>query len=231
MKNNMLKENIVFISGARTPFGSFGGKLKHLSAIDLGVVAAKEALKQANVLPEKIQHVIFGNVIQTSGDAIYLARHIGLKSGIPIETPALTVNRLCGSGFEAIVQGARQLILGEAQIVLAGGTESMSQAPHCSWDARWGKKYGDFKLTDLLLTALTDSYCGCPMSQTAENLAERYGISKKSSDEYALLSQQRVQRAVDKGKLAEEIVPVEITDRKGVTTVVDKDEHPRPESR
>lgn len=225
----MSAQDVVFLSGVRTAFGMFGGALKKFSAIELGTIAAKGALEKSGVSPDDVNHVVFGNVLQTSADAIYMARHIGLKSGVPVAVPALTVNRLCGSGFEAIVQGARMLKLGEADFVLAGGTESMSQAPHVIRDARWGLRLNQGKLEDYLWEALLDPYCGCQMAQTAENLADQYSISRTAVDEYAHLSQMRTKAAWDSGRLAAEVVPVEIKSRKG-TKIFNVDEHLRPET-
>ena len=219
--------SVVILPGVRTPFGRFGGSVRDLSATDLGVIAARGALEASGVSAESIEQVVFGNALQTSGDAVYLARHVGLRAGLRIEVPAVTVNRLCASGFEAIVQGARLILGGEATYVLVGGTESMSQAPHCIWGARWGLRLGEQKLQDLLWTALTDSYCGFSMAQTAENLAERYSISRKEVDEYAALSQQRTLAATEGGRLTEEIVPVVSNDGE---VLLDRDEHPRPET-
>ncbi len=227
-----MTQEIVFLSGVRTPFGAFGGALKDLTATQLGVVAAKAALHKAGVDAQAIEHIIFGNVMQTSQDAIYISRHIGLKAGCRIETPALTVNRLCGSGFEAIVQGARLLMLGEAQAVLVGGTESMSQAPHVIRGARWGDlRLGPAgKLEDYLWESLLDANCGLTMAQTAEKLADKLGISRLACDEFALLSQQRTAAAWESGKFNEEIAPVEIAGRKGKVTTFARDEHPRPDA-
>lgn len=225
----MSANEVVFLSGVRTAFGSFGGSLKDLSAIELGTLTAKGALEKSGVKPEEISHVVFGNVLQTSSDAIYLTRHIGLKSGVPTDVPALTVNRLCGSGFEAIVQGARMLKMSEADFVLTGGTESMSQAPHIIRGARWGLRLNQGKLEDYLWEALLDPYCGCQMAMTAENLADKYGITREETDEYAYTSQMRTKDAWASGRLAEEVIPVEIKSRKG-TTVFNKDEHMRPET-
>jgi acetyl-CoA acyltransferase 2 len=226
----MQTKEVVFLSGVRTGFGSFGGSLKDLTATELGVVAAKAAMAKAKVEPVEIEHVIFGNVMQTSQDAIYLSRHICLKAGCRIETPALTVNRLCGSGFEAIVQGARLLMLGEAQFVLAGGTESMSQAPHIIRGARWGLRLNAGKLEDYLWESLLDAHCGFTMAQTAENLADKFKISRQAVDEYALLSQQRAKAAWDAGKFSEEVAPIEIPGKKGAVTKFAQDEHMRPET-
>ncbi len=225
----MAANEIVFLSGVRTAFGTFGGSLRDFSAIELGTIAAKSAIQKAGIKPDDINHVVFGNVLQTSSDAIYLARHIGLKAGVPVPVPALTVNRLCGSGFEAIVQGARMLKLGEADFVLAGGTESMSQAPHIIRGARWGLRLNAGKLEDYLWEALLDPYCGCQMAMTAENLAGQYGITRKETDEYAYLSQMRAKSAWDSGRLADEIVPVEIPSKKGAK-IFERDEHLRPET-
>ncbi len=227
----MSKNEIVFLSGVRTPFGTFGGKLRGLTATDLGVVAAKGALEKAGVAPDAVNHVIFGNVIQTSSDALYLARHVGLKAGCPIDVPAVTVNRLCGSGFESIVQGARLLMLGEADVVLVGGTENMSQAPHVVRGARWGDlRLATGKFEDMLWESLLDPYCGFSMAQTAENLAEEYKISRREVDEYALRSQQLAKKAWDEGRMQEEIVPVELKGRRGKTELFEHDEHLRPET-
>jgi acetyl-CoA acetyltransferase family protein len=226
----MNKNSIVFLSGVRTPFGTFGGSLKDLTAVDLGVVAAKGAIEKAGMAADKIDHVVFGNVIQSCREAIYMARHVGLRAGCPQETPAVTVNRLCGSGFEAIVQGARMLMLGEAKYILAGGTENMSETPHIIRGARWGLRLNAGKLEDYLWESLTDTQCGLSMAQTAEKLAEKYGISRQAVDEYAYTSQVRAKAAWDTGKLAEEVVPVEIPGRKGQTIVFERDEHLRPET-
>jgi len=219
--------DIVILAGARTPFGNFGGVLRDLTATDLGVAAAKGAIARSGVPAEKIDDVVFGNVVQTSADAIYLARHVGLRAGLPVGVPALTVNRLCGSGLQAIISAAQHLLLGEAMYVLAGGTESMSQAPHVIRGARWGLGLGQGKLEDALWEALTDSYNAMSMAITAENLAERYHLSREVSDEFALRSQQNAVAAQDSGYFAEEIVAVEVPGAKGAVQVVDRDEGPR----
>ncbi len=222
--------DVVFLAAKRTPFGTFGGALKDLSATDLAVHASKAALAQAGVSPEDVGHVVFGNVAQTSSDAIYLARHVGLRAGAPVSTPALTVNRLCGSGFEAIVQGARLLAAGEAEVVLVGGTESMSQAPLVLRGTRWGWPLGKPPpMEDMLWSALTDSYAGLPMAMTAEKLAERYRIGQDEVDEFSVLSQRRFAAAQEAGRFAEEIVPVELATRKGPVNFA-RDEHPRPDA-
>jgi acetyl-CoA acyltransferase 2 len=221
---------VVFLSGVRTGFGTFGGALKDFSATDLGTHAAQSALQRSGVEAGAIDHVVFGNVLQTSADAIYLSRHIGLRSGVPVETPALTVNRLCGSGFEAIAQAAQQIVLGESQAVLAGGTESMSQAPHVVRGARWGLRLGPAApLEDTLWEALRDPSCGLSMAETAENLAQRYGISRHDVDCYAARSQACAAEAWKAGVFADEVVPVPIPNRK--TRQAEPwavDEHMRP---
>ena len=221
---------VVFLSGVRTGFGTFGGALKDLTATDLGVIAARAALDRSGVEPAAIGHVVFGNVLQTSADAIYLARHIGLRSGLPIETPALTVNRLCGSGFEAVAQAAQQIVLGESEAVLAGGTESMSQAPHVVRGARWGLRLGPAApLEDTLWEALRDPSCGLSMAETAENLATRYKISRQAVDCYAARSQAAAAAAWQAGGFADEVVPVSIQNRKTRQTEEwAADEHMRP---
>lgn len=229
MKSVSKNEEIWFLSAQRTPFGTFGGALKDLSATDLAVESAKAALAQSKVSPEDIQHVVYGNVVQTSADAIYLPRHVGLKTGVPVPVPALGVNRLCGSGFQALVNAAELMLTDQANVVLAGGTESMSQAPHVIRGARWGIPLGKGGLEDMLWSALTDSYTGSPMAITAENLAVDYQLSQDDVDQYAVLSQQRFAAAQKEGRLAAEISPVELKTKKG-TTVFSQDEHNRPET-
>jgi acetyl-CoA acetyltransferase family protein len=215
MKTQGKHKDVVFLSGVRTGFGSFGGTLKSFSATQLGAIAAQHAVERSGVEPEAFNHVVFGNAQQTSADAIYLARHIGLQTGLPVEMPAMTVNRLCGSGFEAITQGAQQILLDESDVVLAGGTESMSQAPHVVRGARWGLKFGPVsQFEDSLWEALTDPQCGFSMAETAENLAEKYHLERKEVDEVALRSQQRAQKAWDDDVFAEEVIPVPVKDRK-----------------
>jgi len=223
---------VVFLSGVRTGFGAFGGALKDLSAIDLGVVAARSALDRAGVDPAAVGHTIFGNVLQTSADAPYLARHIGLKAGLPIESPAVTVNRLCGSGFEAVIQGAHRILLGEADVVLAGGAESMSQAPHVVRGARWGLRFGPPPpLEDSLWEAVRDAYCGLAMAETAERLAERYGLAREAVDCFAARSQACAKAAWDAGAFADEVVPVTLKDRKTRQDIAwSADEHLRPDT-
>jgi acetyl-CoA acetyltransferase family protein len=226
----MSQPSIVILGAKRTAFGAMQGALKGIGANDLAVVASKAAIAQSGVALEAIGHVVIGNVMQTSADAIYCARHVGLKAGLPITTPALTVNRLCGSGFQAIVSGAEQLLLGEAEAVLVGGTENMTQAPHLLRGARDGYAFGKAPaLEDSLWNALTDSYCNTAMAVTAENLAVKYGITREQCDAYALSSQKRWAAAQEKGLFAAEIVPVEVAQKKA-TIAFDRDEHPRPQT-
>ena len=225
-----LTKEIYIVAAKRTPFGTFGGKLKDISAIDLGVVAAKAALAEGNVDPAAVDHVVVGNVAQTSAYAIYMARHIGLKAGMPIETPALTINRLCGSGFQSVVNGAQEILLGDAEIVLAGGAENMSQAPFTARDIRFGIRLGQAPaLEDTLWTSLSDPYAGCAMGQTAENLAKKYAITREQADEYGLRSQQAWAHANAHGYFKAELAAVEVKGRKGVESF-DTDEHPRPDA-
>ncbi len=224
--------DVVFLSGVRTGFGSFGGSLKDLTATDLAVLAGSAALERAGMPAADVDHVIVGNVLQTSADAAYLARHVALRVGLPIETPAVTVNRLCGSGFEAVIQGAQQIRLGESRVVLAAGTESMSQAPHVVRGARWGLRLGPAApLEDTLWEALRDSQCDLSMAETAERLAERYGIKRDAVDAYALMSQQRARDAWAAGRFTDEIMPVPLLNRKTrVTEPWARDEHMRPDT-
>jgi acetyl-CoA acetyltransferase family protein len=224
--------DVVFLSGVRTPFGTFGGTLKDFSAIDLAAEAAKVAIARSGLAPGDLDHAVFGNALQTSADAIYFARHVALKAGLPVETPALTVNRLCGSGFEAIVQGAHQLLLGESRAVLCGGGESMSQAPHVVRGARWGLRLGPAApLEDLLWESLKDPMCGFSMAETAENLAEQYTLTRAEVDAYALRSQQTAKAAWDAGVFEDEVIGYPVKDRKTKQLVPFKaDEHMRPET-
>ena len=224
-----MSKDVFILGGKRTPMGEYVGALKDVSAIDLGVVAARGALEATTVKPEEIDHTVIGNALQTSGDAIYGARHVALKAGVPFDRPALTVNRLCGSGIQSIVSGAHMIQLGEANTCLVGGIESMSQAPHVIRGARSGFALGQGKLEDSLMVALLDTYCNTPMAGTAENLARKFEISREEQDKYALRSQQEAKRAKDAGFFAEEIVAVEVKSRKG-SVQVSEDDHPRPET-
>jgi acetyl-CoA acetyltransferase family protein len=201
-------KEIVIVAGKRTPMGEYGGALRDYSALDLGSIAAKAAIEQSAFEQLDFDHCVFGNALQTSGDALYGARHVALKAGLPVEVPALTVNRLCGSGIQSIISAAQLIELGEARLVLAGGMESMSQAPHVIRGARWGFKLGQGKLEDSLMVALLDTYCGCSMATTAETLARKYGISRQDQDEYALRSQKLAADAWDAGRFRDEVVPV-----------------------
>jgi acetyl-CoA acetyltransferase family protein len=223
---------IVFLAGVRTPFGTFGGTLKDLSAIDLAVHAAAGALARSGVPAADVSQAIFGNVLYTGADSIYFARHVALKSGCPVETPALTVNRLCGSGFQAVVSGAEEILLGHADVCLVGGGESMSQAPHVARGLRWGVRLGHSPpLADTLWESLSDPVAGCSMAETAENLAARYSLDRATVDAFALQSQQRTAASWAAGDYADEIVPVPIPGARGGPAVpFARDEHPRPET-
>jgi acetyl-CoA acetyltransferase family protein len=226
---NKMSRDVFILGGKRTAMGEYVGALKDISAIDLGAIASKGALDAISVRPEDIDHTVIGNALQTSGDAIYGARHVALKAGVPFDRPALTVNRLCGSGIQSIVSGAQMIQLGEAQTVLAGGIESMSQAPHVVRGARSGFPLGGGKLEDSLMVALLDTYCNTPMAGTAENLARKFEITREEQDEYALRSQREAKRAQDAGYFAEEIVPVALNSRRS-TVMFDADDHLRPET-
>jgi acetyl-CoA acetyltransferase family protein len=220
---------VFILGGARTPMTEYTGALKDVSALDLGARAAQATLERTGVKPEWVDHAVFGNVLQTSSDAIYGARHVALKAGVPVEVPALTVNRLCGSGIQAAVSGAQLVQLGEADIVLTGGIENMSQAPHVMRGLRTGLRLGQGKVEDSLYEALLDPYCGLFMAQTAEKCAAKYRISREEQDAYALRSQQAAAAAWAACRFKDEVVPVEVKSRKGVT-VVGTDDHLRPDT-
>jgi acetyl-CoA acetyltransferase family protein len=224
-----MAHELYILGGARTPMGEYTGKLKDISAIELGAIASRAALERTGVPHGAVDHVVFGNVLQTSADAVYGARHVGLRAGLPIEVPALTVNRLCGSGIQAAVSGAHLIAFDEADIVLTGGMESMSQAPHVIRGLRSGLRLGQGQLEDTLWSALLDTHCGCTMAATAENCAAKYGVSREEQDRYAMRSQQLADRAWREGRLTDEIVPVEIRTRKG-TEVFAEDDHRRPDT-
>jgi acetyl-CoA acetyltransferase family protein len=232
MNTQNAQTNVVFLSAARTPFGTFGGTLKDFSAIDLTVFAAKAALDKSGVAPTDISHSIFGNVLPTTPDAIYFARHVALKAGCPVEVPGLTVNRLCGSGFEAIVDGAQQILLGDSEVCLVGGGESMSQAPHFVRGLRWGLTLGKSPpLEDLLWESLKDPMAGCSMAETAENLADQYKLQRTAVDELALRSQKLAAAAWSTGVFDSEVIGVPVLNPK--TRQIGefrRDEHMRPES-
>src|SRR5438477_8409155 len=225
-------KEIVIVSGKRTPMGEYGGALREISALELGAIAGKAAIEQSKLEPREFDHAVFGNALQTSGDAIYGARHVALKAGLPIEVPALTVNRLCGSGMQAIGSGAQMIQLGEARTVLAGGMESMSQAPHVIHGLRWGLGLGEGKMEDSLMVALLDTYCGLYMANTAEIYGEQHGITRQQMDEFSLRSQQLAVAAQKACRLQEEITPVPLRNRKGEPSgeLFDKDDHLRPET-
>ncbi|VFV30580.1 3-ketoacyl-mitochondrial [Lynx pardinus] len=225
-----LLRGVFIVAAKRTAFGAYGGLLKDFTAIDLTEFAAKAALSAGKVSPETIDSVVVGNVFQSSSDAAYMARHVGLRVGVPQETPALTVNRLCGSGFQSIVSGCQEICVKDAEVVLCGGTESMSQAPYCVRNARFGTKLGsDLKLEDILWSGLTDQHIQLPMAITAENLAVKYNISREDCDKYALQSQQRWKAANDAGYFNNEMVPIEVKTKKG-KQMMQVDEHARPQT-
>jgi acetyl-CoA acetyltransferase family protein len=220
-------KDIVIVDGARTPMAEYNGHFSDISAIDLASIAAREALSRSGFSGEEVDHVIVGNALQTSGDAIYGARHVGLKAGVPIHVPALTVNRLCGSGIQSVINAAEQIQLEESETVLAGGMENMSQAPHVIRGARKGFKLGQGNIEDSLMVALLDTYCGLYMAQTAENLARKYDITREEQDQFALRSQTCASAATKSGRLQEEIVAVAVG-RKGEQ--ITADDHMRPDT-
>jgi acetyl-CoA acetyltransferase family protein len=225
----MQPSDVVILGGARTPMAEYVGAFKDVSALALGAAAARAALDRAGVPAADVDHVVMGNALQTSGDAIYGARHVGLKAGVPVEAPALTVNRLCGSGIQAVVSAAQMIRLGESRVALAGGMENMTQAPHVLRGARSGFRLGEGALEDSLMVALLDTHCGLYMAQTSDTLARQHGITREAMDAYALLTQQRAARAAERGVFREEIVPVDApAGRK--TVRVEADDHPRPET-
>jgi acetyl-CoA acetyltransferase family protein len=229
----MLKPgDVAIVSGARTPFGRYCGKIKDYTAQELGAVAAKAAIERAGVDAEHFDHAVFGNAQQTSGDALYGARHVGLRAGLPIEAPALTVNRLCGSGMQAIVSAAQMIQTEEAKVVLAGGMESMSQAPFSIRGRDGFTLAPGGKLEDSLMVALLDSYCGLYMANTAELYGEQQGITRQSQDEFALRSQQKTDEAYKAGRIQEELTPVPLRNSKGEATgeMLTEDDHRRPQT-
>jgi acetyl-CoA acetyltransferase family protein len=229
----MLKPgDIAIVSGARTPFGRYCGKLKDFTAMELAAVASKGAIERSGIDPKEFDHSVFGNAQQTSGDALYGARHVGLRAGLSIETPALTVNRLCGSGMQAMVSAAQMIMVGEASVVLAGGMEAMSQAPFVIRGRDGFTLAPGGKLEDSLMVALLDSYCGLYMANTAELYAEQHGISRQTQDEFALRSQQCADAAYKAGHLQEELVPVPLKDRKGEPSgeLFTEDDHRRAQT-
>ena len=225
----MGKPEVFIVGGARTPMAEYVGALRDVSAVELGVTAARGAFAKTGVAPEWIDHVIIGNVLQSGPESIYTARHVGLKAGVPVETPAFLVNRLCGSGIQAAISGAQMIRLGEAQLVLTGGVESMSQAPHIIRGLRSGLKFGQGKLEDSLWECLLDPHSGCTMAATAENCARKYGVTREEQDCFALRSQQLAAAAWAEGRFGDEVVPVEIKTRKGVH-LVERDDHMRTDT-
>jgi acetyl-CoA acetyltransferase family protein len=225
----MASGDVVIVGGARTPMAEYVGAFKDVSALALGSHAARAALERTGARPEWVDHVVMGNALQTSGDAIYGARHVALGAGVPIETPALTVNRLCGSGIQSVVTAAQMIRLGESRLALAGGMENMSQAPHVIRGARGGFRLGEGRLEDSLMVALLDTRCGMYMAQTSDELARRHGIGREAMDCYALRSQQAAARAQERGALAEEIAPVEVP-RGRASVRVERDDHLRPDT-
>ena len=223
-------KKVVIASAVRTPIGSFGGMYKNVNAVDLGVAATKGALENAGLKPDQIDELIFGNVIQ-SGVKENAARQIAVYSGIPEEVPSYTINKLCGSGMKSIHLAIQSILLGDADIIVAGGTENMSRAPYLALDQRWGAKMGPVQLEDTLLyDTLNDAFEGYHMGVTAENIAEQYGISREEQDEFALESQKRATKAQETGRFKDEIVAVEVKDRRGNITVLDKDEYIKPDT-
>ncbi len=221
--------DLVLVDGVRTPMADYNGSFADVSAIDLAAHAAKALIERTGVAPDEIDHTFVGNALQTSPDAIYGARHVALKAGVPQEVPALTVNRLCGSGIQSVISGSQAILTGDATTCLVGGMENMSQAPHVIWGARRGFKLGQGQLQDLLMVSLMDSYCGFYMAQTSNNLAKDFGISREEQDQFALLSQRRAGEAWAQCRLSQEVVPVEVGKGKRAKTI-DKDDHLRPET-
>lgn len=218
---------VVIVSAVRTPIGTFGGSFKDVSAVSLGTIAAKEAMKRANIKPDMVDEVIFGNVLQ-AGLGQNVARQISIHSGIPVEVPSYTVNKVCGSGLKSVTLAAQSIMVGEGDIILAGGTENMSQAPYLLKKARWGQRMGDGVLEDYMIKdGLWDIFNDYHMGITAENLAEKYNLTREEQDKFALRSQQRAEEAIKSGRFKDEIVPVEVPQRKGDPIIVDTDEHPR----
>jgi len=221
--------DLVLVDGVRTPMGAFNGSFADTSAIDLGAHAAKALIEKVGVDPAEIDHTLVGNALQTSPDAIYCARHVSLKAGVPKEVPAVTINRLCGSGIQTIISGAHMILLDEAKLCLVGGAENMTQAPHILWKTRRGYRLGHAQLDDYLMASLMDPYCGCYMAQTSDNLARDYDISRQEQDEFALESHRKASDGWTSGRLAEEVAPIEVGKGKRAK-MVERDEHLRPEN-
>ena len=230
----MANGEVVIIGGARTPMADYvgvpgGGKLKGISAIELGAMATKGALEKSGVPFDLIDEVIFGYGVQSSPDGGYGARHVSLFAGLPETVPALTVGRTCGSGFQSIITGAKDILLGESDFVVAGGMENMSQVPHVLKGAREGYRMGNAQVEDYLMTNLYDSYCNMNMAQTADKLARMYGVTREDSDQFAYESQMKAAEAAKEGTLKEEIIPVEIRHKKE-KLLLDYDDHVRADT-
>jgi acetyl-CoA acyltransferase 2 len=225
-----MTESLVFLAGKRTPFGANGGSFRDVPTTDLALSSAVAAIAQAGVKPEQIDHTIYGNVLYSTAESIYIPRHVGLRAGVPIDRPALGLNRLCGRGFQVIVEAYLQMLAGDSHCVLVGGVENMSQTPYVLRSARWGSKMGNQVLADMMIESLTDAYSQTPMAITAENLAEIYKISREESDAFALRSQKRYAESLAAGYFKEEISPFKLKDRKGNEVSYDRDEHPKPET-
>jgi acetyl-CoA acyltransferase 2 len=223
-EENMSAPKVFLVGGKRTPFGKFGGSLKEITPVDLAVYAGKACLDSIQVKPEQIDQVIFANVVNSSTDTMYAGRHVALKIGCPITTPGYVVNRLCGSGMQVLLDAGRLIRLGEANAVLACGAENLSMSPHLTYGSRFGTKYGALKSVDMLLDALTDKYCNTPMGITAENLAEKYKVTRAECDQFSLESHQKANKAYSDGLIQDEIIPIELK-----REVLSRDEHLRSE--
>jgi acetyl-CoA acyltransferase 2 len=230
MNGKVAESTLVFLSGKRTPFGANGGRLRDVNPTELAVSASRAALEQARVRADQVDHVIFGNVLHSAADSIYTPRHAGLKVGVPQAVPSLGVNRLCGSGFQVVVEAFQQMAAGDTQVALVGGVENMSSCPYVVRGARWGLRMGHQQVSDSMMEALHDTYAGAPMAITAENLAVQYKITREQADELALRSQRLYREAARAGRFADEIAPFEIVDRKGQAAAMKDDEHPKPDS-
>lgn len=221
---------LVFLGAKRTAFGTYGGALKDVNPTDLCLPATEAALAQAGVRAHDVDHVILGNVLHSAVDSIYTPRHVGLRAGVPVAVPALGINRLCGSGFQVVVEAAQQLAVGDSQIALVGGVENMSLSPYVLRGVRGGLRMGNAPISDMMTDSLFDTYAGAPMAITAENLAVDYQITREQADAFALKSQARTRDAEGAGRFAQERVAVKIRDRKGVETAFERDEHARPDT-
>jgi acetyl-CoA C-acetyltransferase len=225
----MAQPEVVVLSGVRTPIGTFGGALKDKPPTELAAAVVREAVKRAGIKPEEVEHVVFGNVIHTDPRDMYLARVAAINGGLPVETPAFTLNRLCGSGLQAIVSAAQTIYMGDARAAVAGGAEVMSRSPYWVQSARWGQRMGDGKLLDAMVGALSDPFDSCHMGITAENVAAKWGVSRQEQDELAVQSHQRAAAAIKAGYFKDQILPIEST-VKGKTVVFDTDEHVKPDT-